>query len=135
MSRTRIHWFGEMKLTGISNQGFHRLAAAINYIRDPSITYISSQRYLDEDIVEEKKREIKGLPFVTVPCTYVGEIEGEDYALIADKHHTMEAAKELGIDVIFELRGDSEGLTGDDLLEARYVDSPYYDIMTGMDVW
>ena len=52
-----------------------------------------------------------------------------------DGHHTMAAALELGIEVTFDIAADSEELTGEELLDARYIDSAYYDIVTGVDVW
>lgn len=95
--------------------------------------YLSSQRYLDEATVESKKEEINGLVEIVIPCSYVGIIDGTEYAIVVDKHHTMAAAKELGIKIVFDVKEDSENLTGDALLEARFIDSPYYDIETGID--
>lgn len=96
---------------------------------------LSSQRYLDREIVAKKKRQLKkaDTDFVDVPCSEVGEIDGINYAIVVDKHHTMAAAKELGIEIRFVIGDDSEKLKGDDLLQARYIDSPYYDVETGID--
>lgn len=99
------------------------------------MTILSSQRYLDEEIVEEKKAQIAVESVVLIPCSYVGYLDGEEYAIVVDKHHTMAAAKELGIIVKFDVTEDSEKLTGDALLEARWIDSAYYDVETGMDVF
>ena len=102
---------------------------------DPKI--ISSQRYLNEDVVEQKKEELKesGVESVDIPVTYVGDIDGTHYSIVRDGHHTMAAAKELGININFVQQDDSEGLTGNDLLEQRYIDSNYYDIATERDEW
>ena len=97
--------------------------------------YISSQRFLDDHIVEEKKAALAGIESVTIPCSYVGIIDGIEYAMVVDKHHTMAAAKLLGIPVFFKVGHDSENLIGDDLLVARYIDSDYYDIETGHNVF
>lgn len=95
--------------------------------------YISSQRYLDQETVNAKKAEIEGLESVVVPCSYVGTINGIEYAMVVDKHHTMAAAKELGIEVVYDVKADPENLEGEDLLEARFIDSAYYDVETGVD--
>ena len=47
-----------------------------------------------------------------------------------DKHHTLAAAKELGIPVVFDISDDAEGLAGEELLEARYNDGDYYNVET-----
>lgn len=90
---------------------------------------------MDREIVDEKKNELweSEATEVEIPCSDVGEIDGIEYAMIVDNHHTLAAARELGIKIIFVIDDDSEGLTGDDLLEARYIDSPYYDVETGID--
>ncbi len=95
--------------------------------------YISSQRYLDPEIVETKKAELDGVSSVSIPCSYVGIINGIEYAMVADKHHTLAAARELGLHINYDVKADSEQLEGDALLEARYIDSNYYDIETGID--
>jgi hypothetical protein len=95
--------------------------------------YISSQRYLDPEIVEAKKGALDGESSVSIPCSYVGMINGTEYAMVADKHHTLAAARELGLEISFEVAADPEQLEGEALLEARYIDSSYYDIETGKD--
>lgn len=92
--------------------------------------YISSQHYIDAEIVGAKKAELEGVTEVVIPCTYVGIIDGVEYAMQNDKHHTLAAARELGIPVVFDVEDDSEGLTGEELLEARYNDGDYYDVET-----
>lgn len=97
------------------------------------MTYISSQRFLDSEIVESKKADLDGAQSVIIPCSYVGEINGVEYAMVSDHHHTMAAAKELGISIEFGVSADPEGLEGDALLEARWMDSAYYNVETGVD--
>lgn len=94
------------------------------------MVYISSQHYIDAEIVEKKKAELEGVTEVVIPCTYVGIIDGVEYAMQHDKHHTLAAARELGIPVVFEVENDSEGLTGEELLDARYNDGDYYNVET-----
>ncbi len=94
------------------------------------MTYISSQHYINAEIVEEKKAELEGVTEVVIPCTYVGVIDGVEYAMQNDKHHTLAAARELGIPVVFAVEDDAEGLTGEELLEVRYNDGDYYNVET-----
>lgn len=94
------------------------------------MTYISSQHYIDAEIVEAKKAELEGVTEVVIPCTYVGIVDGVEYAMQNDNHHTLAAARELGIPVVFDVEDDSEGLTGEELLEVRYNDGDYYNVET-----
>jgi hypothetical protein len=93
---------------------------------------ISSQHFIDWEIVEAKMAELTEAEAekVTIPCSYVGRIDGEEYAMQNDKHHTMAAARELGLEVVYDIQEDSEGLTGEDLLAARYNDGDWYDVET-----
>jgi hypothetical protein len=100
------------------------------------LIYISSQRYLDDEIVEKKKEKLiqDEEESIEVPCSYVGLIYGQPYAIIMDKHHTMAAAKELGLAIDYVVDDDDSNLIGDELLQARWMDSDYYDIRTGITV-
>ena len=92
------------------------------------MTIISSQHYIDWSIVERKIEELNGSDKVIIPCAYIGEIEGEEYAMQIDGHHTMAAARELGVKIEYDIGEDPEGLMGIDALEARYMDGDYYDV-------
>lgn len=94
--------------------------------------YISSQHYRDWDIVSEKIAALESdtPDHVTIPCWYVGEIDGEEYAMVNDGHHLMEAARQLEIPVEFDVTDDPEGLTGTNLLNARWMDGDWYDVET-----
>lgn len=94
------------------------------------MTIISSQHYIDWEIVEEKMEEIKNLEKVIIPCTYVGFIEGAEYAMQNDGHHTLAAARELGIETEFEISPGNEGLDGEVLLEQHYMDGDWYNVET-----
>ena len=96
------------------------------------MTYISSQQYRDWEIVDEKVAELEAdnTQVVIVPCWYVGEVNGVEYAVVSDKHYTMEAARQLGITVEFEVEDDPEGLTGEELLMVRNFGEDYYNIET-----
>lgn len=91
---------------------------------------ISSQHYIDWDIVESKMEEIKEKIKVVIPCSYVGFIDGVEYTMQNDGHHTLAAARELGIEVVFETGTDSEGLEGEELLLNRYNDGDWYNVET-----
>ena len=96
------------------------------------MTIISSQHYIDWEIVDKKVDELKnsGAHKIIVPCSYVGEIEGVEYAMQNDRHHTMQAAKMLNLEIEFDVSDDFEGLSGETLLEARYMDGDWYNVET-----
>ena len=94
------------------------------------MTIISSQHYINWEIVEKKMEQLKGKSNITITCTYVGELGGEEYAIQIDGHHTLAAARELGIGVEFNVHDDDEGLEGEALLDARYMDGDYYRVET-----
>ena len=94
------------------------------------MTIISSQQFIDPQIVEEKMESISSLEEVVIPCYYVGEIDGVEYAMQADGHHTLAAARELGIPYSFEISDDPEGLSGDEMLTIRWMDGDWYNVET-----
>ena len=94
------------------------------------MTIISSQHFVDWEIIEKKMEEIKGLDKVVIPCSYVGYIDGIEYSMQNNGHHTLAAARELGIEVEFVTEPDSEGLEGQELLEQRYNDGDWYNVET-----
>lgn len=91
---------------------------------------ISSQHFINWEIVENKMREIKDMDKVVIPCSYVGIIDGVEYAMQNDGHHTLAAARELRIEVEFETSQDADGLEGEELLENHYMDGDWYDVET-----
>ena len=94
------------------------------------MTYISSQHYINDAIVAEKIQELQGADHIEVPCCYVGEIDGVEYAIQLDAHHTLAAARELGLEISFVVNDDPEGLTGQELLDAHWIDGDWYDVET-----
>lgn len=89
---------------------------------------ISSQHFLNWGTVERKMNEIAGMESVEIPCCEIGEIDGVEYAVQIDGHHTLAAARELGISVEFIFDEDPEGLTGEDYLQAHWMDGDWYDV-------
>lgn len=50
---------------------------------------VSSQHFIDWDIVEKKMEELSGCDCVTIPCWDIGEVDGIEMAIQADGHHTL----------------------------------------------
>ena len=94
------------------------------------MTIISSQRYIDWDIVESKidwmtSEGIESLDVPVVRC----EIDGVEYGIVADAHHRMVAARELGLEINFVEIDNEYGSEGEELLEKMWMDSDYYDVL------
>ena len=103
------------------------------------VTYISSQKYRDEDTVNQKRAASDYV--VTVSPTF--EINGDLYAVVIDGHHSHEAAKIDGVAPEYReantqdsdriqilLDGDVDGF-----LEAEYLGDAWYDINAGYTVF
>lgn len=95
---------------------------------------ISSQRYLDDEIVQAKRDA--GDYTVTVSPEF--EVDGRIMRAVIDGHHSLAAAEEDGVEPEFVVASEQEDdrialLAGsvDDYLEAAYVDSDWYDVATG----
>jgi len=96
---------------------------------------ISSQSYRDDDIIAEKlaNRDFK------VYVTPAFEIDGEEYRVVTDGHHSLEAAKIAGVDPEFieQTVMDNDNIAMIEngqiemFLEHAYVDTDWYDIETG----
>jgi len=93
-------------------------------------TIISSQRYLENEIVCKKLEELEasGATSITLQAWDVKEYK---CAVLFNGHHTLEAARQLEISVNFEVIDHPERLTGDDLLEQAWMDSDWYEVETG----
>lgn len=100
---------------------------------------ISSQRYIDEEIVAAK---IAAEDFeVMVSPSF--EVDGEAFRVVLDGHHSMEAARQAGVSPIYTeytaTEHDAIGLleSGDfeTFLEAVHMGDDYYDVETGHSAW
>lgn len=94
---------------------------------------ISSQRYLDEETVEEKKAHFNNGGEPEIRIAKIGEdTNGEPVYVLIDGHHAMAAVRELGLtDFSYEDiqpvdAGFAEDDTMQDVLEKMYMDSDYY---------
>lgn len=89
---------------------------------------ISSQHYLDWNIINEKMQELDGVECVEILCCEIGGIDGEEYAVQVDGHHTLAAARELGIQAEFTFCDPLDSLRGEEFLQAHYMDGDWYDV-------
>ena len=94
---------------------------------------ISSQRFLDYAIVDEKIEEMKNETSISLPVVNSGlkDNNGEELFILVDGHHRREGAEELEINVEYEEVENEYGVTGDDLLLTCYMDSDWFYIETG----
>jgi hypothetical protein len=100
---------------------------------------ISSQRYVDEEIVAEK---IAAEDF-EVMLSPEFEIDGATYQIVLDGHHSLQAAKQAGVAPSFWVADcsdhDAIGLLEagaiDDFMIAVHMGNDYYNTETGKDVW
>lgn len=111
------------------------------------ITVMSSQRFLDEGIVEEKKEylEENNITEITCPVTkaYMQDLDGNDLFILTNMHHTLAAARELGIRVKFEeVDNDfTESTDGEEICREYYMGDHWFYInnadadLIGVDVW
>lgn len=96
---------------------------------------ISSQRFIDEAIVEEKIQQIEGQQSVSLPVLPL-EIDGENFYILTDGHHTLAAANALDIPVTYHTvsrnsLGFGQELSSADILDALWVDDNWYYVKNG----
>lgn len=99
---------------------------------------ISSQRYLDGAIVAAKQAASD----YRVSVSPVFAIDGQEYRVVLNGHHALAAAIADGAAPVYvemDMRSDDRIALIDssieDFLAATYIDSAYYDIATGDQVW
>ena len=98
---------------------------------------ISSQKYTNEETVAAKMEEMANETYVELPVVDIEmkDNDGNDLYSLIDGHHRLAAAKELGLEIRFVEEKESEGLTGEAYLDARWMDSDWYDVITDVNVW
>lgn len=100
---------------------------------------ISSQRYIDEEIVAAK---IAAEDF-EVMVSPAFEVEGETFRVVLDGHHSLEAARQAGVSPDYTeytaTEHDAIGLLNagavEAFLEAVHMGDDYYDVETGHSAW
>ena len=97
---------------------------------------ISSQRHIDDSIVEAKRANRD----YTVTIGKVIDIDGETFRVVIDGHHSLAAARADGVapELVEASVADCDREAIDDVddyLESHWVDSDWYDIETGNKVW
>ena len=98
---------------------------------------ITSQHYRDEGIIREKIEQLKGATKIalTVWDTEMKNELNQDLYILADEHHTYEAAVRLGLEIEFEIERHPEGLVGEELLEVAWMDGDYRYLDDNSTVW
>ena len=98
---------------------------------------VSSQRFLDGEIIEEKVEDLKDNDFIIIPIidAEMQDLDGNDLYILSDGHHRKAAAELLGIEVRYEEVKNEHNLTGEALLDECYNDSDWYYVDTEITVW
>ena len=100
---------------------------------------ISSQRYLDYDIVAQKMAELESEAATEVIIEIIDagmqDLDGNDLYIMDNGHHTKEAGECLGIEVKYEEIKNHYNTYGEDLLRAAWIDSDWYYVDNGYMVW
>jgi hypothetical protein len=102
-------------------------------------TILSSQRYINDEIVAEKINSNDITVLVSPEFSYAGGV----YRVVLDGHHSLQAAKEMGVSPICveatNLECDYIGLIEkgeiEEFLQLARIDADYYDIDTGHIEW
>lgn len=100
---------------------------------------ISAQEYRDDEIVEAK---LAAQDFA-VAVSPVFVLDGEEYQVVMDGHHSYEAAMIAGVEPNFDVQtvrdNDTIAMLDagriDDFLAAHRIDSDYRFVTTGKYVW
>jgi uncharacterized Rossmann fold enzyme len=99
---------------------------------------ISSQRYLNDATIAEK---LASRDFV-VTLSPEFDFDGETYQVVIDGHHSLEAARQAGVDpefVVADHSNDTLCLLDDgkvdDFLAVHHGGDDWYDIADGVPVW
>ncbi|GIV51995.1 MAG: hypothetical protein KatS3mg038_3902 [Candidatus Kapaibacterium sp.] len=105
--------------------------------RTQNMVIISSQRHLDQDVVDEKMQQLAGVDCVELPIVYAGQYGDDDVYVLVDGHHTLAAARALGVEVTYTERSRTEcnchpDWTLEQMLDHLWMDSDWYDIHTGV---
>jgi hypothetical protein len=97
---------------------------------------ISSQRHIDDAIVETKRAARD----YTVTIGKAIKIDGDTYRVVIDGHHSLAAAHADGVapEMVEASVSECDREAIEDIdayLESHWIDSDWYDIETGATVW
>ena len=98
---------------------------------------ISSQRFIDDEILDKKMEEIKDEEYITLPIinAEMQDMDGNDLFILIDGHHRKEAAEQLEIEIRYEEVENEHYYTGEDLLNECWGGDDWYYIENGNLVW
>ena len=96
---------------------------------------ISSQKFLDQNVVDEK---IAAEDYTVLLATII--IDGNEVEVVIDGHHSLAAAKQAGVEpdyqyAVYNYQREVECIGLDSWLEQHWIDCPYYDIETGTEIF
>ena len=99
-----------------------------------TINPISSQRYLDVDIVNVKKAELANTTELELPVVEIN-LNQEIYHVLIDGHHRLEAATELGINITYNIVDVISPERSEDYLIEKHYGDDYYYVNSKQLVW
>ena len=129
--RTGIDKEREQKNLKLWGEGVLSKAQKLSYaILENAMRKISSQRYLDPEIVDAKRKSKDyDVQYVIL------NIGGEKVAHIVNGHHSLEAARLDGVNPDYEhvdqVQQEADSMELDNYLSAHFIDSDWYDVDTG----
>lgn len=106
------------------------------------MTVISSQKFRDWNIVNEKMNELENVEKLVCPVipTFLQDFEGNDLYILTDMHHRLTAAIELGIPFDFKIVDDEISddkaileKNGESICESWYMGDDWYYIYSDND--
>jgi len=99
---------------------------------------LSSQRHVDESIVAEKRADADYAVTVSPVLSY----DDEEYVVVLDGHHSLEAARRDGVEPEYIVADSSTcdylhlaESDPEEFLNLARIDSDYYDVETGVVEW
>lgn len=99
-----------------------------------TINPISSQRYLDDNIVDLKKAEIENKNEIELPVVEI-DLNGDIYHVLIDGHHRFEAASQLNISVVYKVVDVISANRSEDYLIEKHYGDDYYYVNNNQLVW
>lgn len=95
--------------------------------------YLSSQRYRNEETVAAKQAAKDYVVHYVVAV-----VDGDEYRLVCDGHHSYEAAKRDGVEPTYLHSATSQAAVDhsvEDYMAQAWIDADWYDLATGRCEW